>query len=126
MLLLSRYHSDLCGSYGVLVFNNKIICHTYERPWLNNLPNLSCIPVGEYAYNIVSSFRHGRCFSINGVPNRSAILIHAGNGDADTQGCILPGLSVDIENCKVLRSRLAMDRLRAILPNIGTIKIRSF
>jgi len=126
MLHLNRYHSDLFGTYGVLVFNNKILCYTYERQWLNNIPNLSCIPVGEYAYNLVSSLRHGRCFSINNVPNRSAILIHAGNGAADTQGCILPGLSVDIENCRVLRSDLAMKKLRATLPNMGKIIIRSF
>ena len=126
MLYLNRYHSDLFGTFGVLVFNNKIVCHTYERPWLNNSPNVSCIPVGEYAFNVVNSFRYGRCFSINDVPNRSAILIHVGSSELDTKGCILPGLSVDIENNKVLRSRLAMDKLRGILPNIGVIKIRSF
>lgn len=125
MLKLNRYHSDLFGTYGALVFNGRVVCHTYELPWLNNARNVSCIPEGEYPLVKIHSERHSDCYLVENVPNRSGILIHMGNGKSDTQGCILPGLSVDIDNNRVLRSLLAMQKLHDILPRKTTLTIRS-
>lgn len=33
---------------GRLYLDGKKICKTLEKPWLNNLPNVSCIQEGTY------------------------------------------------------------------------------
>lgn len=62
-----------------------------EPPWRDNKPNVSCIPKGEYECVWHRSPRYGWVYALTGVPDRSHILIHAGNIAAHTKGCILPG-----------------------------------
>lgn len=118
---LIRYQSDLLGTRGVLKFNNTVLCHTLELPWRSNEKNNSCIPEGSYPSYKTSSPRFGSCFYIGDVPSRSAILIHAGNSLADTRGCVLVGL--DVDDKKVLHSRLAMTRLLNKLPQTFNLEI---
>lgn len=89
---LNKSNSD--PIFGSLSCDGKLICLTLERPWLSNAPNISCIPEGEYKVVPHVSPRHGKCFHVESVPNRSNILFHAGNGMLDTQGCILTGFEV--------------------------------
>jgi hypothetical protein len=64
---------------------------TLEPPWQHNMRNISCIPAGEYVVKKHFSRKFGDCFHVLDVPNRSGILIHAGNYVQDTRGCILVG-----------------------------------
>lgn len=64
---------------------------TMELPWKDNQKDISCIPVGTYPVELFHSIKFGKCFKIQGVPGRDAILIHKGNYNRDTHGCILPG-----------------------------------
>jgi len=64
---------------------------TLERPWLNNAKGISCIPAGTYICKRVDSPKFGNTFEVTGVPNRDAILLHKGNIDDDSHGCILVG-----------------------------------
>lgn len=76
---------------GVMLDEGIPFCVTLERPWYDNRPEVSCIPEGEYMAKRVVKPKHGECFQIMDVPNRSDILIHKGNFPTDSQGCIIVG-----------------------------------
>lgn len=62
-----------------------------EDDWLNNKPNKSCIPSGQYTCKAVQSPKFGATYEVTKVPGRSHILFHAGNTEEDTEGCLLVG-----------------------------------
>ena len=67
--------------------------YTLEDAWRGNARNVSCIPEGTYRVVLAWSERFQRAMPyLRDVPDRSAILIHSGNRDSDTTGCILVGL----------------------------------
>jgi len=73
--------------------------YTLELPWRNNERNISRIPDNHYKGVKHQSPKFGNSILIQDVPNRSEILIHAGNFNYDTLGCILVGKSLkDINN----------------------------
>ena len=73
-------------------------CDTLELPWLDNQKRISCIPEGEYDVIKHVSPKFGECFWILDVPERSEILVHKGNYNRDTLGCVLVGKSlIDID-----------------------------
>jgi len=67
------------------------LCFLLEEAWRNNERGNSCIPEGSYTCRRYKSAKFGECWRIEGVPGRSAILIHFGNTTADTEGCPLTG-----------------------------------
>ena len=93
-------------------------CFTLELPWRENRTNMSRVPNGTYKAKIVQSRRFGRVYLVLEVPNRSAILTHAGNFAGDStkgykthsHGCILLGKARGKigGQVAVLSSRLAM------------------
>ncbi len=101
--------------------------HVIEPPWRDNRRNRSCIPAGDYEARPHVSPRFGRCLLVAAVPDRTHILVHAGNvgGDRDrglhthTLGCLLPGLRrgrIAVRGRTqraVLNSRPALRRLMA-------------
>ena len=92
-----RLEHDREGSFGALLLNDRVFCVTLELPWLGNQPQISSIPAGKYVCGLTPSplitrltngvWKEG--FLIHDVPNRSAVMIHPGNTDDDTHGCIL-------------------------------------
>jgi hypothetical protein len=88
---------------------------TLELPDNGNQKNVSCIPEGVYNVDRFYSASRGLCFYVKNVPNRTAILIHSGNYNKDTRGCILPGLYFEDLNdddlIDVAESRAALSRL---------------
>lgn len=101
-------------THGVLVRDNTPICATLERPWKNNVSNVSCIPAGTYKCIPHHSEKFHNTWEITGVRDREAILFHAGNAIQDTHGCILVG---QYFSCDMLMiSRLTMEKLRNELP----------
>ena len=105
-------------------------CKTLELPWRDNKKRISCIPDGSYKCVKRISKKYGHHWHILEVPNRSLILIHHGNYNKDTLGCILVGEDfVDINNdglCDVTSSVTTMNRLRKILEDEFTIEIRKY
>lgn len=97
---LVREPSQDYGTFGIMTLPDGTRFHTLELPWRDNAPQRSCIPGGTYPVAIKNSPRFGTVYRVNDVPNRSEILIHAGNtaGDkamgmkADVLGCILLGM----------------------------------
>jgi len=123
VLTLQRLTSNSGGTRGVFIFRGQPLCHSFELPWVGNVRNLSCIPVGSYKTGISVSTKHGNCFRLSNVPDRSDILIHAGNDLDDTKGCILPGLDVNTKG--VLNSVQALDRLYLTLPFQFILDVRA-
>lgn len=119
MLILQRYPINSEGNFGIL-FNNdgSKICFTCELPWLNNMPEISCIPTGLYNVVPYSSPLHNDVWQITDVPNRSAILIHPGNTVDDTHGCICVGAAIGKINNKlaVLNSQMTFAMLKQLFP----------
>lgn len=110
-------------THGVLLINNtNPICATLELDYIQNIRNLSSIPTGRYHVTRHKSPKHGDCYAINDVPNRSHILIHAGNTTKDTEGCILVGQKYTMVG--LLHSKAALDDLFAIAPQSFYLTIK--
>jgi Family of unknown function (DUF5675) len=107
------------------VFDHNGTCifsfSTLELPYNKNEVNNSSIPVGIYEVSKRYSFKYGQHYIINNVLNRSMILIHNGNYNKQTKGCILVGIyAKDINNDRdidVVMSGLCIEIMNNILPN---------
>lgn len=81
--------SQLYGTFGMLLFQDKVFCATLELPYKDNQKKVSCIPEGYYFCSRTHSPKFGDVFQVMDVPNRDNILFHAGNTIADIEGCII-------------------------------------
>jgi hypothetical protein len=84
---------------GVLSINDRIACYTLELPYIDDNNDglsdkmVSCIPKGKYKCRPFKNAKFDT-FEVCNVPNRSAILFHAGTTRKDIQGCILLGRDI--------------------------------
>ena len=85
-IILKRIAFHLDGTFGVLILDNAPFAITLEPEWKNNQTDISCIPAGAYICKRVNSPRFGDTFEVTGVPNRTSILLHRVNTEADTLG----------------------------------------
>ena len=124
-LRLSRIAETDGATLGVLSVDGRPLFVTLEDPWKDNARQVSCIPDGEYTIRRHTSPKFGLCYSVDNVPNRSHILLHAGNTSDDTQGCILIGLQFGELKGRpaILRSKDAMVLLLARLAKDETAKL---
>lgn len=98
-IILSRMGSTPWGTFGTLRLPDGAVFPTVEPIWEYNAPGKSCIPAGVYLLTMRRSpivertsggeFKNG--WTVNGVPDRSLIMLHPGNWASDSNGCILPG-----------------------------------
>lgn len=97
MIVVQRIHlNDV--TLGVMS-HGGFRCFTLELPSRDNMSNVSCIPAGTYDCEITESPSQGTCLAIKDVPNRTHVLIHAGNYTRDIRGCCLVGETIsDIDN----------------------------
>ena len=127
--VLSRTYEKNQTKGRFLVLNgNELLLQvlTLELPWNDNQVRSSCIPEGIYDVTRIYSPKFGMCFLLDGVPNRTAIEMHAGNyasltEKTDTTGCILPGLAYEDINddgvTDIVQSTLALRKLITVLPD---------
>lgn len=106
---------------GVLMRGDTPVCVTLEDPWKDNRTGESCIPPGVYDCVPHNGAKYQNVWRLEGVPGRTAILIHAGNTQADTRGCILVGQSFSGQS--ITSSRATLDRLRSALPESFQIEV---
>lgn len=92
-LTLHRMSQTAYATFGRLQDGeDRQLCVTLERPWVDNLHDLSCVPAGSYPIVRYHSPKRGYdVWLLEQVPNRDMIELHIGNVPADTDGCILVG-----------------------------------
>ena len=114
---------QLKDSQAEIIFH----CQTLELSYKNNTRKISCIKSGTYQVIPNLSFKHGRSLRLLNVIGRDNVLIHSGNFNNQTHGCILIGNGwSDINKdgqLDLLNSKITMDTLLAILKSATTIKI---
>lgn len=110
-LVLQRFRTTDV-TFGQIVLPSGQVIYTLERPWHDNEPDISCIPTGTYLCVGHDSPRHPQTWQLINVPNRTEVLIHTGNFEKDTLGCILIGLKHDFDNSDILQSDLALQLFR--------------
>lgn len=127
---LKRIANPWDATLGVLSIDGIPFCVTLEDGWKNNQKGISCIPEGDYVAKRVNSPKFGNVFEIKDVPNRLHILIHAGNTEEDTTGCILLGTSFGTINGQpaILQSQRALIRFMEKMHGIDEfpIKVKNF
>ena len=93
--------------------------YTIERPWLDNRPNVSCIPDGTYTmrrFFDVQGYRSSKridtefVWEICDVPGRTVILVHVANYEHNVKGCVGLGTNQLDGFAGVSSSRTAIKR----------------
>ena len=57
------------------------------------------IPTGRYEVTLYNSPKHGRIVPIlNNIPGHNYVEIHTGNTEVDTLDCLLPGLTMAVDD----------------------------
>jgi hypothetical protein len=111
--LIRQYSPD--GTNGEVRCNGNLICFSIELPWLRNQRNVSCIPEKRYELRKQYHPRYGDHLLVLNVIGRDGILIHpASDAKRDLRGCIAPVSSL-IAPGKGTQSRLANDKLKALV-----------
>lgn len=126
MIELRRFCYAPEGTFGRLLIGNQLM-YSVERPWRDNRPFESCIPVGEYVLTLGRYHRGGYdAYELLDVPGRSLIKVHKGNIPEDLAGCIAPGAALGALHGKwaVLSSGAAFDRLMEAAQAQGADRIR--
>src|SRR3990172_491156 len=107
-LTIKRISEIEDGTFGVILDGKTPFAVTLEKNWVDNQKNISCIPAGSYRCVRRLYHKHGYwTFEVMGVPGRTAILIHSGNTEDDSMGCILVGESFGVlkEKTAILSSK---------------------
>jgi uncharacterized protein DUF5675 len=109
---LNRQYCEDDGTLGdICDANDLVICNTCELPWLDNEPDKSCIPTGRYLVVRHNSIEHPNTWEVTDVQGRTGILIHNGNTEKDSLGCIVVGDDTGV-----------VDGLPAVLNSVDTLK----
>ena len=77
------------GTFGVLTIDGMPFCVTLEPYDNDNQNSISCIPAQQYICKMFNSSSYGKTYQVMNVPRRTAVLLHPGNRDGDTKGCII-------------------------------------
>lgn len=103
------------STIGDIFFDNEFICSSLEDTIRNvKIAKHTAIPAGEYELTLSWSNRYGRLMPyILNVPFFTGIMIHWGNSDANTDGCILTGVYDPDKPDWIASSRKSFDELFA-------------
>jgi len=93
-LTLQRLPSDEFRTHGDLLIDDEPFCVTLEdKVRASKIHGKTAIPAGKYLITMENSPRFGpNTLTVNDVPGFTGVRIHAGNTEADTEGCPLVGL----------------------------------
>lgn len=97
ILGVKRFSTGPAGTFGRLTVDGADTGYTLEPPWNDgqNRHETDAILPGLYEVTINFSHRFQRLMPLlMAVPGRSAIRIHPGNTDKNTEGCLLVGQEI--------------------------------
>lgn len=125
ILTLQRIKRWMTSTTGDLLVDGQFVCHTLEDV-VREVPGLpvaewkikgkTAIPAGRYRVTLEDSPRFGPAtLTINDVPGYQWIRMHAGNTDADTEGCILLGELIHTGQIVGGTSRPAVKKVRDLV-----------
>ena len=122
---LTRFKYGANETVGRLVNDTQgLIFWTIENPWLDNTPNISCIPEGLYYLERYDSPSHGDgTWQFINVPNRTFCQIHVANYASDVSGCIGLGSQVMSGMGGVSNSRDAMSQFTDMTIGLNSLKM---
>ena len=125
-LEVKRIKKESDYTIGQLFINGEYFCDTLEDEIRQvKVMHETAIPTGTYKVTLERSPRFKRILPLlHNVPGFTGILIHSGNTDKHTSGCILVGKST---GNTLVNSLATLEKLMAILQKpknlICTIKI---
>lgn len=124
-LVLRRKPSNEKCTIGELYADGNMVCYTIEDVVREKkIPGQTAIFRGRYKVTVTFSKRFQRDLPlINDVPQFEGVRIHPGNTAEDTEGCILPGMSVGPDGSSVLESRFAFNKLFEMIKSAGEVWI---
>ena len=123
---LIRYYAGEFDTLGLLYINGGFACYTLEDPKQQvKIKHNSCIPAGTYFLGLHNSPKFSKEYNhdmlwIKNVPGFEYILIHWGNSNADTSGCILVGNGISIAKGArsfLSHSKIAYERVYPLIAN---------
>lgn len=124
-ILVERFDSGSHDTLGRLHIDGKFYCYTLEdEARAVKVKGDTRIPSGTYDVIFYDSPSHGKkSLMIKDVPGFSYILIHPGNTEDDTMGCLLPGKRIgtvyskkdQINKRGVLDSKQAFKEIYAVI-----------
>jgi len=132
--ILTRELNQDKQTIGSLVIKNEegkklFSCKTLELAWNDNKKSESCIPLGNYTVAPRQSAKYNKHYHILDVPGRSFILIHIGNYNTQTKGCILVGeklADINADGYKdVTNSKATLKKLLEVAPKGFEITIKN-
>ena len=131
-LTVLRYSSTK-STLGLLLIDRKFACYTLEDAFhIVKIPGETRIPEGMYEVDLRTYGSHNERYKqkfpgfhkgmlhIKNVPNYEYILIHIGNDDDDTEGCLLVGdssMSNITSDGRIESSTIAYKRIYPIIAN---------
>ena len=118
-ILVERYDSGSDETIGRVYIDGKLMCYSLEDEYREvKVKGETRIPKGTYKVGFYNSPSHGpKSLHIKDVPGFSYILIHPGNVDTDTMGCLLVGKRIGKLNGKraVLDSKQAFKEIYPLI-----------
>lgn len=118
-ILVERFDSGSNDTLGKVFVDGKFICYSLEDEYREvKVKGDTRIPSGTYKIGFYDSPTHGKkSLHIKDVPGFSYILIHTGNTEIDTAGCLIVGKRIgSLDNKRaVLDSKTAFKQLYNII-----------
>lgn len=122
-ILVQRYKHEADFTLSKISIDGQFECYGLEDEKREvKVMHETRIPEGKYKIELrtfgghherykVKFPNHEGMLWVTNVPKFKDILIHIGNTDEDTSGCLLVGLSVDEANGKLINSTAAYERI---------------
>jgi hypothetical protein len=118
-ILVERFDSGSEDTFGRLYIDGHLKCYTLEDEYRKvKVKGDTRIPAGTYKVGFHDSPSHGpKALHVKDVPGFTYILIHPGNTEDHTMGCLLPGKRIGKLNGKraVLDSKQAYKEIYPII-----------
>lgn len=126
-ILVQRFHSTKNYTVGLMFIDGVFKCFTLEDEKRDvkvyaetripaGIYNLSLQAAGSLHTRYKAKFQfHKGMLLLNSVPNFSGIMIHMGNSDKDTAGCLLVGESFCLGCSKITDSQKAYEKIYPLI-----------